>query len=162
VSGLCRIERIAAGTLRQVSGAKDRLPDGRRIGLDDELDAALARVVSALRTMPPGKLAARLPGPTPTRADAGRLLARTLAVAAQGIEEAAAPTMPSWHAVPLLPDLAVGDQVNVMLHDLRVALSRDSLGGATADGVWTPQGRAPVIDVLRDVETTTEEVRRLL
>jgi len=151
-----------AGTLPHVSGAKDRLPGNARVGLDDGLDAALSRVVSALRTMPPGKLAARLSGPTPTRADAGRLLARTLAVAAQGIEEAGAAAMPSWREVPTLPDLAVGDQVNVMLHDLRAALSGDAFGVSVGDGVWTPQGRAPLTDVMRDVETTTEEVRRLL
>jgi hypothetical protein len=145
-----------------VSGAKDRLPGSAQVGLHDELDAALSRMVSALRTMPPGKLAARLSGPTPTRADAGRLLARTLALAAQAIEEADAATMPSWREVPMLPDLAVGDQVNVMLHDLRTALSGDSLGGAGPDEVWTPQGRVPLTEVLRDVETTTEEVRRLL
>lgn len=143
-----------------MSGSQDRLRAGRADALDEDLDAALTRIVSALRTMPPSKLAARLPGPTPNRADAGRLLTRSLAVAAQGIEAASESAMPAWHEVPSLADLAVGDQLNVMLHDLRAALA--GFGAGPDGGVWTPQGRTSLATVLRDVETTTEEVRRLL
>jgi hypothetical protein len=143
-----------------VSGSEDRLRAGRSGGLDDDLDAALTRVVGALRTMPPSKLAARLPGPTTSRSDAGRLLARTLAVAAQGIEAAGESAMPSWRVVPTVPDLAVGDQLNVMVHELRAALG--AFGGGPDGAIWTPQGRTLLATLLLDVETTTEEVRRLL
>ncbi|MGH8889504.1 MAG: hypothetical protein ACRDV3_07040 [Acidothermaceae bacterium] len=142
--------------------------------LDDraatDLVAMLARVAWALRTMSPGKLAAQLPGPTASRADAGRLLARTLAVAAQGIERAGDPEPPAWRSVPEVGDLVVGDQVNVLAHDLRPALAEvaDASAGVSGAGsvasitVWTPQGRAPLADVLRDLAATAEEVQRLL
>ena len=129
-----------------------------------DLAVLLARVVSALRTMPAGKLAGRLPGPTPTRADAGRLLARALAVATQGIDAAGEPRAPSWRPLPEVGDLVVGDQVNVLAHDLRIALSELAAGGSGGGSVtvWTPDGRAPLADVLRDVAATAEEVQRLL
>jgi hypothetical protein len=122
-----------------------------------ELATALERVVASLRTMPASRLGARLPGPTSTRADAGRLLARVLAAAAQGVEDADSPTMPAWRSLPEVADLVVGDQVNVLVHDLRVAVA-----GSPPAEVWTPQGRARLVDVLRDVRATAEEVRRLL
>lgn len=109
-----------------------------------------------LRTMSAGKLGTRLSGPVETRADAGRLLAAVLARACQGIEDADAPASPAWRVVPRLADLAIGDQVSVLAHDLARATA-----GASGD-VWTPDGRAPLSDVLRDVAATADEVRRLL
>ena len=114
-------------------------------------------IVTALRTMPAGRLGAPLSGPMPTRADAGRLLARVLAVAAQGIEQADGDELPRWREVPRLPDLAVGDQVKVLAHDLARALE-----SRPAPQVWAPDGRAPLSDVLADVTATAREVRRLL
>lgn len=124
--------------------------------VQDELTGVLDGIAETLRLMPSTKLAAHLRGPIKTRADAGRLLADVLAKAAQGIEEAASPAMPSWRAVPQLPDLAVGDQVSVLTHDL----SRVVSAGVSGE-VWTPDGRAPLSDVLRDVAATADEVRRL-
>lgn len=123
----------------------------------DELPTVLANIVAALRTMSPGRLASTLPGPTTSRADAGRLIARALALAAQGIEDAESPAPPAWRTVPDVADLVVGDQVNVLAHDLAVAV-----GGSAPAEVWTPDGRAPLADVLRDVLATAREVRRLL
>ena len=157
----------------------------RVTGVPDDLAAALVRVVTALRTMSPSRLGAPLPGPTRSRADAGRLLARALAVACQGIEDAELLAMPVWRTLPVVADLVVGDQVNVLAHDLSVAvgeLTRDSGGSAEPPGVaglsgtgvsdrarvsggatvWTPDGRVPLADVLRDVAATTDEVQRLL
>lgn len=118
--------------------------------------AELDGIVTALRTMPAGRLGAPLSGPVPTRADAGRLLARVLAHAAQGIEQADSDELPRWRDVPRLPDLAVGDQVRVLAHDLTQALE-----SAPAQ-VWAPDGQAPLSDVLHDVNATAREVRRLL
>ena len=124
-----------------------------------DLPVALARVVATLRTTSAARLAARLGGAVPTRADAGRLLARMLASAAQGIEDAAARSMPAWRTPPELPDLSVGDQVGVLAHDLVLAVMAAPDAGAL---VWTPDGRAPLDDVLRDVAATVAEVSRLL
>ncbi|HEX7105791.1 MAG TPA: hypothetical protein VF218_07500 [Acidothermaceae bacterium] len=121
------------------------------------LAAELDAIVTSLRTMPAGRLAARLPGPIPTRADAGRLLARVLAVAAQGIEQADDGGSPRWREVPRLPDLAVGDQVKVLAYDLAQALA-----GNPSGEVWAPDGRVPLSDVLHDVSATAKEVRRLM
>jgi hypothetical protein len=121
------------------------------------LAAELDDIVTTLRTMPAGRLAARLSGPINTRADAGRLLARTLAVAAQGIEQADADGLPRWREVPRLPDLAVGDQLKVLAHDLAQALA-----GTPPGEVWAPDGRVPLPDVLHDVSATAQEVRRLM
>jgi hypothetical protein len=135
-------------------------------GVSGEAGAALRRIATALRTMSPGKLAMPLPGPTPTRADAGRMLARTLLIAAQGIEDAEAPTIPTWRALPEVADLVVGDQVNVLAHDFERAVAArlvagDESASAKAE-VWTRDGRAPLADVVRDVSATADEVRRLL
>jgi hypothetical protein len=122
----------------------------------DSLTDDLANVVSGLRTSSATRLSARLSGPIPTRAAAGRLLARTLAVAAQGIEDADLRMPPSWRTVPVLADLAVGDQVAVLAHDLITALS------APPDRVWTPHGLVALSELVRDVAATVAEVKRLL
>lgn len=124
-----------------------------------DLPVALARIVATLRTTPAGRLGAALSGAVPTRADAGRMLARVLVHAAQGIENGAAAEMPAWRTLPQLPDLSVGDQVSVVAHDLVVAVA------AVLDArslVWTPDGRASLDDVLHDVAATVAEVARLL
>jgi hypothetical protein len=122
----------------------------------DSLTDDLASVVSGLRTSSAARLSARLSGPIATRADAGRLLARTLAVAAQGIEDAGLRMPPSWRTVPVLADLAVGDQVAVLAHDLLTASS------AAPDRVWTPHGLVALPELMRDVAATVAEVKRLL
>jgi hypothetical protein len=116
----------------------------------------LGRVVKTLRTTPAGRLRARLTGPFHSRADAGRALARVLAIAAQGIEDADQPAMPPWRAPPVLADLAVGDQVRVLAHDFLVALP------GAADVVWTPSGRVPRAELVRDVVSSVAEVATFL
>lgn len=129
----------------------------RRVdAVPDDLAAALSGVIATLRTMPAGKLATSLPGTTRSRADAGRLLARAVMIATQGIEDADQLATPAWRALPELPDLAVGDQLSVLAQDLRNAAR------FAPSEVWTPDGRALLSDVLRDVLATAEEVARLL
>ena len=112
----------------------------------------LDSIVKTLRTTPAGRLRARLSGPYQSRADAGRALARVLAIAAQGIEDADRPAMPEWREPPVLADLAVGDQVRVLAHDLLAVVPR------AASVVWTPGGRVPRAELVRDVVSSVAEV----
>jgi hypothetical protein len=116
----------------------------------------LDRVVTTLRTTPAGRLRTRLSGPFSSRADAGRALAGVLATAAQGIEDADQPAMPHWRTPPVLADLAVGDQVRVLGHDFLSALP----GAAMV--VWTPAGRVPRAELVRDVVASLAEVAAFL
>jgi hypothetical protein len=120
--------------------------------LADDLD----RVASTLRTTPAGRLRAHVSGPFASRADAGRALAGVLAIAAQGIEDADQPAMPQWRTLPVLADLAVGDQVRVLGHDFLLALP------AAAKVVWTPDGRVPRAQLVRDVVAAVAEVADFL
>jgi hypothetical protein len=114
-------------------------------------------VIDTVRRMAPGKLRVGLGGPFATRADAARSLGRELAAVTQGIEEAASAAAPAWRELPDVPDLVVGDQLAVLAEDLRRALA----SGPPAE-VWTPDGRAPLPDVIRDLLATAQQVRRLL
>jgi hypothetical protein len=120
--------------------------------LADDLDG----VVKTLRTTPVGRLRARLSGPFQSRADAGRALARVLAIAAQGIEDADQPAMPQWREPPVLADLAVGDQVRVLAHDFLAVLP------SAATVVWTPSGRVPRAELVGDVVSSVAEVAGFL
>jgi len=122
-----------------------------------EVDASLRGVIDRVRRMPPGRLRAGLRGPFATRADAARSLGRDLVVVAQGIEEAASPAAPAWRELPDVPDLVVGDQLAVLAEDVRRALAGDP-----PIEVWTPAGRAPLPDVVRDLLAAAQEVRRML
>jgi hypothetical protein len=126
------------------------------VAVPPSLAQDLDRVVTTLRTTPAGRLKARLAGPFTSRADAGRALARALAIAAQGIEDADQPAMPHWRTPPVLADLAVGDQVRVLGHDFLTALP------GAAKVVWTPAGRVPRAELVRDVEATVAEVAAFL
>ena len=112
----------------------------------------LDSIVKTLRTTPAGRLRARLSGPYQSRADAGRALARVLAIAAQGIEDADHPAMPQWREPPELADLAVGDQVRVLAHDFLAVVP------SAASVVWTPGGRVPRAELVRDVVSSVAEV----
>jgi hypothetical protein len=128
----------------------------RVIAVPPSLADELGRVVAKLRTTPESRLGASVSGPYSSRAAAGRALASALALAAQGIEDAGAPAMPEWRPLPALADLAVGDQVNVVAHDFLAAL----LGAPSV--VWTPVGRAPVAELLRDVMAAVRDAARFL
>jgi hypothetical protein len=121
----------------------------------EELAAQLARIVGVLRTTPRNRLRAACSGRFATRVDAGRVLAAALARATQGIEEAAAATMPLWRSLPELPDLAVGDQVAVTAHDYLRAVST---APAT---VWTASGRADLEQLDRELQALVAEVGAL-
>ena len=112
----------------------------------------LDSIVKTLRTTPAGRLRARLSGPYQSRADAGRALARVLATAAQGIEDADRPAMPEWREPPVLADLAVGAQVRVLAHDFLAVVP------SAASVVWTPGGRVPRAELVRDVVSSVAEV----
>jgi hypothetical protein len=116
----------------------------------------LDRVVTTLRTTPAGRLRTRLSGPFSSRADAGRALAGVLATAAQGIEDADQPAMPQWRTPPVLADLAVGDQVRLLGHDFLSALP------GAAKVVWSPTGRVPRAELVRDVVASLAEVAAFL
>lgn len=126
------------------------------VAVPSSLADDLGRVVKTLRTTPVGRLRARLTGPFHSRADAGRALARVLALAAQGIEDADQPAMPAWREPPLLADLAVGDQVRVLAHDFLTVLP------AAPRIVWTPSGRVPRAELVRDVVSSVAEVAGFL
>lgn len=128
----------------------------RVIAVPPSLPDEIGRVVAKLRTTQGAWLGAPLSGPFPSRAAAGRALALTFAEAAQGIEDAALPAMPVWRPLPVLADLAVGDQVKVVAHDFLVALV------AAPTLVWTPTGRIPVSELLSDVTASVGEVARFL
>ena len=113
-------------------------------------------IVKTLRTTPAGRLRVRLSGPYQSRADAGRALARVLAIAAQGIEDADQPAMPQWREPPVLADLAVGDQVRVLAHDFLTVLP------GSASVVWTQGGRVPRAELVRDVVSCVAEVAGFL
>jgi hypothetical protein len=120
-----------------------------------ELQAQLARIVGALRTTPRQRLRAASLGRFASRVDAGRALAVVLATTAQGIEEASTASMPSWRALPLLPDLAVGDQVAVTASDFVRAVA------AAPVTVWTPSGRVELAEAVREVRALVAEVGAL-
>jgi len=119
--------------------------------------AAVDAVVATARRLTAARLRAPLSGPVATRADAARLLARVLATSGQGIEAADEPEPPRWRTLPELPDLGLGDQLAVLAHDFRRAVTT-----AASALVWTPDGRAPLADVVRDVAATADEVGRML
>jgi hypothetical protein len=121
----------------------------------DTLTALIARIVGVLRTTPRYRLRAPCTGRFESRVDAGRALAAALATATQGIEEAGVAAVPAWRTLPVLPDLAVGDQVAVTAADYLRALSE---APAT---VWTPSGRAAIASVEREVGELIDEVGAL-
>jgi hypothetical protein len=105
--------------------------------VSERLDGTLSRLVERVRRTPPGRLRAE------GRVAAARALAQAVATALQGVEDAGSATAPSWRELPDVPDLVVGDQLAVLAHDLRLAVS-----AASSTEVWTPAGRAPLFDVM--------------
>jgi len=117
----------------------------------DDVSAALLRVVETVRRMPPGRL--RSGG----RVEAARALARALATAVQGVEQARSLERPAWRDLPDVPDLVVGDQLAVLATDLQLALA----AGPPAE-VWTPAGRAPSSAVLAELLAKIAETNQAL
>ena len=127
------------------------VPDDQRTGLA----ADVRRVSDRLRTLSAARLSAP-PGPSvaggpdhPSRAGAGRHAAQLMADAAADLEAAVEGVPPERRTLPVLPDLAVGDQVAVTGHDLLAAL--DAAGPLSSAG-----------QTVRDAATALADVRRRL
>jgi hypothetical protein len=146
------------------------------IAMRAELAADVRRVSERLRSLSATRLAAP-PAPSPggrpdhpSRAAAGRAAAQQRADAAAALEAAAAGTQPERRALPVLPDLAVGDQVAVTGHDLLAAL--DLLGRSVdlstdlstdRSTAVLPAGRPfPAEQAVRDACRALADVRRRL
>jgi hypothetical protein len=134
----------------------------RVIAVPPSLSDGLERVVGKLRHAASTRLRAPLAGPYANRAQAGRALAQALATATQGIEDGDQPATPVWRVVPRLDDLAVGDQVRVLAHDLLAALP------ASPELVWVrdvpdvPGVRVPAVELVRSISALVADVDSLL
>jgi hypothetical protein len=144
------LRTVSRGSVRRVVAVPPSLPDD------------LERVVGKLRHATSARLRAPLVGPYASRAQAARTLAQVLATATQGIEDADQSAMPVWRTIPRLDDLAVGDQVRVLAHDLLAAL-------ATSPAlVWVPDGpaaaalRVTAAELVRTVAAAVTVVDSLL
>jgi hypothetical protein len=122
-----------------------------------EIDADVRRVTERLRTLSEAQLAAEAP-PYPSRAAGGRAVAQVLAAAAQAIEERESGAQPPRRAVPVVSDLAVGDQVAVTGHDLLAALGTVAL----EETVWAGGTRRTAREVVDDAAAQLAALRRLL
>jgi len=125
--------------------------------LSERLAAEIVRVSDRLRTLSLSRLSVPFP-PYASRAEAGRALAQRLADAAQGIEGRRSLEPPFWREVPLLGDVAAGDQVAVTGQDLLAALA---VADAYAE-VWTRTGRRPAGEVAEDAEAALRDLRLAL
>lgn len=121
------------------------------------LQADVRRVTDRLRGLTESRLATPVP-PFSSRAAAAREAARTLAVAAQGLEARRDGDEPVWRTPPTLSDVAVGDQVAVTGNDLLAALA----DVRPADPVWAPGGRRPAGEVVAEAAELLAATRRLL
>jgi hypothetical protein len=129
----------------------------------DELAADVRRVSERLRTLSATRLAAP-PAPPPdggpdypSRAAAARAAAQLMADTAAALEAAAMGTEPDRHVLPVLPDIAVGDQVAVTGHDLLAAL--DLLDPTAAVRAHRP---FPVEQAVGGASRALADVRRRL
>ncbi len=145
---------------------------------DFDTDArSLARhltwLVTRSRTMSDTKLAGRPSGCSTTRADLIRSLLQQLADTEAGLARRGEPVEPTWPNVPRLRDLAVGDQLAVLGHDLLSALgavavepgplaAQVALGPAPEWSVWTRGGRRPLTDVVTDLAGHAGRLREQL
>jgi hypothetical protein len=149
------------------------VPDDQRAELaPDDQRAALAadvrRVSDRLRTLSAARLAAA-PGPSvaggqehSSRAAAGRHAAQLMADAAAALEAVALGVPAERRTLPVLPDLAVGDQVAVTGHDLLTALADAAGAAGAADADSAAGGLSSVDRAVRDAATALADVRRRL
>lgn len=138
----------------------------------ERLDSLLTRMASAYRSLPESKLLGRLPDGR-TRATAGYELAVLIATAAQGVEDRARPSAPSWRSLPYEGPFVVGDQIGVTGNDLLEACARlvpPARGGVSAvpasTPVWAPPGvrcdRTGLGTLLARVLTAADELAGVL
>jgi len=86
------------------------------------------------------------------------VVAQQLAEAAQGIAAREDRTEPAWRELPVLSDLAVGNQLAVVGTDLRAELT----GCDPEATVWARGARRTAFHVVRDVSEALATTRRLL
>lgn len=108
----------------------------------DALATQLGRVAERLRTLSLARLQAPVPG-WPSRAVAARAVAQRCADVTAAIEGRAA------RPLPVLSDLAVGDQVSVCAGDLVRAVGSDEIVG-------------PALAQVETLRTEVEALRQLL
>jgi hypothetical protein len=135
------------GSVRRVVAIPPSLPDD------------LERVAGLLRHATSTRLRAPLAGPYASRAQAARTLAQALATATQGIEDGDQPGGPDWRTIPHLDDLAVGDQVRLLAHDLLAVLP------TSPELVWVPElpaVRVPAVELVRSISALVADVDSLL
>jgi len=125
--------------------------------LRDDLEADVRRATDRARNLSQARLAAPV-GSQPSRAHAIRGVAQQLAEAAQGIAAREDPTEPGWRELPVLSDLAVGDQLAVVGSDLLAELARCDPEAT----VWACRARRTAFDVVSDVSEALATTRRLL
>ena len=130
-----------------------------------EIEADVRRVAERLRTLSEAQLAAAAP-PYPSRAAGGRTVAQTLADAAQALDERDSGAEPQWRDVPVLSDLAVGDQVALTGNDLLAQLPSGGDHAVPAIGpeeiVWARGTRRTAGEVVADAAAQLAALRRLL
>lgn len=122
-----------------------------------DLEADVRRVAERLRTLSEAQLAAEAP-PYPSRAAGAREVAQVLADAAQAVEERDSGAEPSWRAVPVLSEFAVGDQVAVTGQDLLAVLDTVS----PEETVWARGTRRTAGEVITDAAARLAALRHLL
>jgi hypothetical protein len=123
----------------------------------DELAADVRRVSDRLRSLSEGRLAAPAP-PHGSCAEAARKVAQQLVEAAQGLAQRDFRAEPGWRVLPVLPDLAVGDQVAVAGRDLLAELA----GCGPQVVVWGRGARRTAVDVVTAAAAALAATRRLL
>lgn len=125
--------------------------------LREDLEADVRRVADRARNSSQARLAAPAEA-HPSRASAVRVVAQQLAETAQGIAAREDVTEPGWRELPVLSDLAVGDQLAVVGTDLLAELA-----GCEPDAVvWVRAARRTARDVVTDAAQALAATRRLL
>lgn len=125
--------------------------------LRGDLEADVRRVTDRVLNLSQARLAAPAEA-HPSRASAVRVVAQQLAEAAQGIAAREDPGEPGWRELPVLSDLAVGDQLAVVGRDLLAELA-----GCEPDAsVWARGARRTAFDVVSAATEALATTRRLL
>lgn len=123
----------------------------------------LTWLVTRTRRMTDTKLAGRPGGHAASRADLVRVLLQQLADAEVGLARRHEPAEPTWITVPRLRDLAVGDQLAVLAHDLLDAVSEvTERDNPEAPTLWTRGGRRRLAEVMSGLAGEAGRLRELL
>jgi hypothetical protein len=115
----------------------------------DAVQADVRRVADRLRTAPAQRVERAAPQ--------ARAVLQQLADLAAGTDARAADVPPRWREVPALPDIALGDQLDVLGSDLVSVLG--PLSAEPDPQVWTRSGRAPLSVLLAQVTDALAALR---